>query len=154
MKNIIVVLITFFTTTASFAVDKYYSNSADEAKGKIEYSLLQREVHQTAKQDQQRRKKMNAREGEIILTNDEIDQRLDLLSRFVTHPESRKAIDFVNNAKTDPYKTREVTPVNMEGFYFDPNPQREHPEFKGYGSGNGEVIPMDQLFNPNLGRQK
>lgn len=122
MRNILI-FITCTIAASTFAADRYYANPLDEAKGKAEYELLQREVSQTAKKDQQRRKQMNAREGDVVLTNDEIDQRLSLLERYITHPESKKAMDFVNNAKVDPPEPRKVEPANMDGFYFDTSPQ-------------------------------
>lgn len=117
MKFFCLTFITCVMTASTFAADSYYANVADEARGKAEYNRLQKEVHETAKKDQQRRKQLNAREGDIVLTNDEIDQRLDLLGRFMTHPESKKAMDFVNNAEVDPYEPRRVDPVNMDDFH-------------------------------------
>lgn len=153
MKFFFLTFITCTIATSAVAADRYYSNAADEVIGKAQYNRLQTEVYQTAKKDQQRRKQLNAREGEIILTNDEVDQRLDLLGRYITHPESKKAIDFVNNAKTDPYEQKQVDPVNMDGFYFDPSPQKPNSEFQ-YKFGNGGGVNESQIFNPNLGRQK
>lgn len=117
MKNFFIIFITCSMTISTFAADSYYANAADEARGKAEYKRLQREVQQTAEKDAQRRKQLNAREGEIILTNDEIDQRLDLMGRYITHPESKRAMDFVNNAKRDPYVADKKDDVNMDGFY-------------------------------------
>jgi hypothetical protein len=138
-------------TVSTFAADSYYSNAADEAKGKAEYNLLQKEIHQTAKRDQERRKKLNAREGDIVLTNDEIDQRLALLGKYITHTESKKAIDFVNNAKIDEYVPRQVDDVNMDGFQpLNTQPQEAYQ----YKFGEGSGVDENELFNPNLGRQK
>ena len=137
MKKFFLIFIICTMTVPTFAADRYYANAADEARGKAEYYRLQQEINKIAKKDQERRKQLNARPGAIVLTNEEIKQRTDLLGRYITHPESRKAIDFVNNAKVDDYKRTEFDEMKVDTSHTTFDNKEQGPAKMQYKFGNG-----------------
>ena len=46
------------------------------------------------------------------------------LSDLITSDQAKDVMTYMNNLKPDPYEQIQEDPVNMDGFYFDPNPQR------------------------------
>src|SRR5690606_26997676 len=46
------------------------------------------------------------------------------LSDLITSDQAKDVMTCMNNLKPDPYEQIQEDPVNMDGFYFDPNPQR------------------------------
>lgn len=46
------------------------------------------------------------------------------LGDLITSDQAKDVMTYMNYLKPDPYEQIQEDPVNMDGFYFDPNPQR------------------------------
>lgn len=75
----------------------------------------------------------------------------DLAASFANSEFAKSAINFVDGAKVDKFKSTNVGGVNMAGFEKMTNMNQNAFD---YHSGNGEGVDENKLFNPNLDRQK
>lgn len=58
------------------------------------------------------------------VTDAEMKKGLKDLGDLITSDQAKDVMNYMNNLKPDPYEQTQKDPVNMDGFHFDPNPQR------------------------------
>ncbi len=58
------------------------------------------------------------------VTEAEMKKGLKDLGDLITSDQAKDVFNYMNNLKPDPYEPTKQDPVNMDGFYFDPDLQR------------------------------
>ena len=79
------------------------------------------------------------------------EQQINRLRDLMTSDAAKNAVNYLDNLQPDSYQSRQVEPVEMNGFDKNLYPQKDN-GFE-YKSGNGGGVNEQELFPLNLGRQ-
>ena len=110
------------------------------------YAKLEAERKNREYQQKLSTTRKNARKPEMPT-----EQQINRLRDLMTSDAAKNAVNYLDNLQPDSYQSRQVEPVEMNGFDKNLYPQKDN-GFE-YKSGNGGGVNEQELFPLNLGRQ-